>query len=371
MNKRILLKRTIITLVIALAVLGGIGGYWYMKLQRSIAAYAATKPVPITVAAATVAEQTWPNTLSAVGSLTSYRGITIKTELDGLVREVVAQSGAVVAAGDPIVMLDTAAEEAQLRGLAAQARLAKINLARARDLRSNGTNTQNDLDTAEASAEQTAAAVAQVEVTIAKKKIIAPFAGRLGIVKVYPGQFLAKGDALVVLESIDPIHADFSLPQQDLSRLAPDQAVELALDAFPGRTFHAKITAISPRVDGSTRNLDIRATLANTDEALRPGMYVRAEVMLPPTDHALVLPAAAVIHNPYGESVYVIEKGTVQQRFVKTGPERGDLIVILSGLTAGEQVVTAGQIKLRNGAAVKIDNSAAPEANPAPKPVES
>lgn len=371
MNNRILLKRTIITLVIALAVLGGIGGYWYMKLQRAMAGYAAMKPAPVTVAAANVAEQTWPNTLTAVGSLTSYRGILVKTELDGLVREVVAQSGIVVAAGDPIVTLDTAAEEAQLRGLAAQAKLAQINLARARDLRSNGTNTQTDLDTAEAAAEQTAAAVTQIEVTIAKKKITAPFAGRLGIVKVYPGQFLSKGDALVVLESIDPIHADFSLPQQDLSRLAPGQGVELAVDAFPGRTFHAKITAISPRVDGTTRSVDIRATLANSDEALRPGMYARAEVMLPPTEHALVLPAAAVIHNPYGESVYVIENGAVQQRFVKTGAQRGDLIVITDGLKVGEQVVTAGQIKLRNGAAVKIDNSAAPEANPAPKPVES
>lgn len=364
-------KRFILTVLVALAVLGGIFGYKALSIRKAMAAYAAMKPAPVTVAAAAVAEQTWPNTLVAVGALTSYRGITVKTELEGLVREVVARSGVVVAEGDPLVLLDTAAEEAQLQGLEAQARLAELTLNRARDLRANGTNTQADLDTAEATAAETRAAVAQLKVTLAKKRITAPFAGRLGIVKVYPGQFLAKGEALVVLESIDPIHVDFSLPQQELARLAVGQAVEFAVDAFPGRAFHAQISAISPRIDDATRSVDVRATLPNPDEALRPGMYARIDVMLPATEHALVLPGAAVVHNPYGESVYVIENGTVSQRFVQTGAERGDLIVILSGLKAGEQVVTAGQIKLRNGAAVKIDNSAAPEANPAPKPVES
>ncbi len=363
--------RIVVTLLIALAVLGAIFGYKFLAIRKAMAAYASMRPAPVTVAAAVAAEQTWPNTLTAVGSLASYRGITVKTELDGLIRDIVADSGAVVAEGDPLVLLDTSSEEAQLRGLEAQARLAEITLARAHDLRTGGTNTQADLDLAEATAAQTVAAVEQLKVTIAKKHIVAPFAGRLGIVKVYPGQFLSKGDALVVLESIDPIHLDFSLPQQDLARVAVDQAVDFAVDAFPGRTFHAKISAISPRVDGSTRSVDLRATLDNADEALRPGMYARAEVALPPTEHALVLPSAAVVHNPYGETVYVIENNLVQQRFVQTGAERGDLIVIVSGLKAGEQVVTAGQIKLRNGAAVKVDNSAAPDANPAPKPVES
>jgi membrane fusion protein (multidrug efflux system) len=268
-------------------------------------------------------------------------------------------------------MLDTASEEAQLSGLEAQAKLSEINLTRARDLRNNGTNTPSDLDAAEAASTQAKAAVTQLRVTLAKKRIVAAFAGRLGIVKVYPGQFLSKGDSLVVLESIDPIHVDFSLPQQELSRLAVDQEVQLKVDAYPGRVFAAKITAISPRVSDATRNLDVRATLANTDEALRPGMYARVEVVLPPTENALVLPGAAVVHNPYGETVYVIENGLAKQRFIKTGPQRGDLIMVTDGLKAGDQVVTAGQIKLRNGSAVRIDNSAAPEANPAPKPNES
>ena len=189
--------------------------------------------------------------------------------------------------------------------------------------------------------------------------------------QVYPGQFLSKGDPIVVLESIDPIHIDFSLPQQELGRLSEGQPVQLTVDAYPGRTFDAKITAISPRIDGATRAIDIRATLANTDESLRPGMYGRAEVILPPTERALVLPSAAIIHNPYGESVFVIVDGKAQQRFVKTGSQRGDLILITDGLKVGEQVVTAGQLKLRNGAPVHVDNSAAPEAHAAPKPSES
>ena len=364
-------KRLFLTAVIALAVLGAIFGYKFLTIKREMAAHAAMVMPPSTVSAATVTQQTWPNALSAVGTLASFQGTTLKTELDGLVLNVVAQSGALVAAGDTLVVLDTASEKAQLRGLEAQAKLAEINLVRARDLRTSGTNTPSDLDAAEASAALANSAVDQLKVTIAKKHLAAPFAGRLGIVQVYPGQFLAKGDPIVVLESIDPIHVDFSLPQQELGRLAEGQAVELIVDAYPGRTFTAKITALSPRIDGATRAIDIRATLANTDETLRPGMYARAEVMLPATEHAMVLPSAAIIHNPYGESVFVITGGTVQQRFVKTGPQRGDLTLILSGLKAGEQVVTAGQLKLRNGSPVRIDNSAAPEANAAPKPSES
>ena len=364
-------KRIVLTALIALAIFGAIFGYKFYGMRKMQAAMAGMKALPVTVSAASVQKQTWPNTLAAVGSLASYRGITAKTELEGPVSEVVAQSGAVVAQGDLLVVLDTASELAQLSGLEAQAKLSEINLTRALELRTNGTNTPSDLDAAEAASTQSKAAVTQLRVTLAKKHIVAPFAGRLGIVKVYPGEFLSKGDPLVVLESIDPIHVDFSLPQQELSRLAVDQAVQLKVDAYPGRVFEAKITAISPRVSDATRNLDVRATLTNSDEALRPGMYARVEVVLPATENALVLPGSAVVHNPYGETVYVIENGVAKQRFIKTGPSRGDLILIVDGLNVGEQVVTAGQIKLRNGSAVRVDNTAAPESNPAPKPNES
>jgi membrane fusion protein (multidrug efflux system) len=366
-----MIKRTLLTAAIALALLGAIFGYKFLSIRRQMAAHAAMVVPPVTVSAAAVTEQTWPNTLVAVGSLASYRGVTVRNELEGLVREVVATSGATVAEGDVLVVLDTDSEQAQLRGLEAQLRLAEINLARARELRTSDTNTENDLDTAEATTAQARAAVEQLRVTISKKRIVAPFAGRLGIVQVYPGQVLAKSDALVVLESIDPIHLDFSLPQQDLGRVAAGQEVRFTVDAFPGRSFTATIAAISPRVTDATRSVDLRATLANPGAALRPGMYARAEVILPSTPQARVIPAAAIVSNPYGDTVYVIANATVQQRFVKTGPQRGDLVQILDGLKPGEQVVTSGQIKLRNGSAVSIDNSAAPEANPAPKPSES
>ncbi|HLP06717.1 MAG TPA: efflux RND transporter periplasmic adaptor subunit [Opitutaceae bacterium] len=364
-------KRTLLTAVIALAVLGAIFGYKILSIRRQMAAHAALVVPPATVSAAAVTEQTWPNSLVAVGSLASYRGVIVRNELEGLVREVVAVSGATVSLGDALVVLDTDSEQAQLRGLEAQLRLSELNLVRARELRTSDTNTENDLDTAEATAAQARAAVEQLRVTIAKKRIVAPFAGRLGIVQVHPGQVLAKSEALVVLESIDPIHLDFSLPQQDLARVATGQEVRFAVDAFPGRTFTATITAISPRVTDATRTVDLRATLANTDAVLRPGMYARAEVVLPSTPKAKVLPAAAIVRNPYGDTVYVITDSVVQQRFVKTGPQRGDLLQILDGLEAGERVVTSGQIKLRNGSAVRIDNSTAPAADPAPKPSES
>ena len=364
-------KRIILTAVIALAVFGAIFSYKFYGIHQMQAAMAGMRPPLVTVSAAAAREETWPNTLTAVGSLTSFRGITVKSELAGTVRQVAAESGAAVAEGDMLVVLDTAMEEAQLAGLEAQLKLAEINLGRARDLRTNNTNAPVDLDTAEAAGLQAQSAAEQVRITIEKKRVVAPFAGRLGIVKVYPGQLLAVGDPLVVLESIDPIHVDFSLPQQELSRLKVGQSVQLAVDAYPGRVFEAKISAISPRVTDATRSIDIRATLENQDEALRPGMYAHADVVLPPTERAMVLPSTAVVHNPYGETVYVIENGLANQRFIKTGPQRGDLIVVTDGLKIGDQVVTSGQIKLRNGSAVRIDNSVAPEANPAPKPNES
>ncbi|PTY05680.1 efflux transporter periplasmic adaptor subunit [Opitutaceae bacterium EW11] len=365
------LRTVIVTAIVAVLILGALLGYKFSQIRKGMAEHAAMKIPPVTVSAATASAQTWPNSLAAVGSLTSFRGVMLKTELDGLVTDVAANSGAVVQQGEALVLLDTSAEVAQLKGLEAQAKLADLSLRRARELRENNTNSPADVDAAEATDAQAQALVDQLRVTIAKKHISAPFAGRLGIVNVYPGQYLSKGESLVVLESVDPIHVDFSLPQQDLPRLALGQEVAIFVDAFPGRTFTAKVSALSPRIDGPTRAVDIRATLSNPDDLLRPGMYARAEVMLPASEGAIVVPSAAIIHNPYGEAVFVIEQGRVQQRFVKTGPQRGDLVLVVDGLRSGEQVVTAGQIKLRNGSEVRVDNSAAPEGTATPKPTES
>jgi len=363
--------RVATTVLIALAVFGAIFGYKFYMIGRMRAAQMAMVRPPATVSAAPVQEQTWPNSLNAVATLASYRGVTVKAEIEGTVRRIAFESGATVAAGAPLVDLDDSVEAASLPGLEAQAKLAAANLERARDLRANNTNTPVDLDAAEATAAQTQSAVAQLRATIAKKHITAPFAGRLGIALIYPGQFLGKADPVVRLETLDPVYVDFSLPQQDLSRVAVGQAVRVRIDAFPGRVFDAAIVAIAPRVTDATRNLDLRAAMANPGEILRPGMFAHAAVVLPPTEHALVLPATAVVHNPYGETVYVIEQGVAHQRFITTGPQQGDLILVRDGLHAGESVVTSGQIKLHNGSAVRIDNSLAPEAKASPTPPES
>jgi len=362
--------RLIPTLIVALVVFGSIFGYKYLAVRRGMAAQAGQMRPPTTVSATPAQEETWPHTLNAVGSVASYRGIMIRNEVEGAVRHIAFTSGAYVEAGAPLVDLDDSIEAASLPGLEAQAQLAATNLARARELRAADTNALADLDAAEATAASTQAALATLRATLAKKHLVAPFAGRLGIARVYPGQFLGKAEAIVQLEALDPVYVDFSLPQQSIARVAVGQVVHVQVDAYPDRVFAGTIAAISPRVDDSTRSLSLRATVPNPDEALRPGMFGRVEVVLPGAERTIVLPTAAVVYNPYGNFVFVIDGGVVKQRFVQTGPQRGNLIAILSGLQPGEQVVTSGQIKLRNGSPVRVDNSAAPSSDPAPKPTE-
>jgi membrane fusion protein (multidrug efflux system) len=272
-----------------------------------------------------------------------------------------------VQAGDVLVEMDTAAETAQLRSYEATARLAELNLQRARELRQTNANTQADLDASEAAFLQAQANIEATKATLAKKRIVAPFTGRIGIRQVNIGQFLNKGDALATLEAVDPIYADFALPQQNIAQLATGLSVKVTVDAFPDRQFDGKIEA--------TRNLRLRATLANKDEVLHPGMFARIDVVLPGDTAVIVLPTTAVVYSPYGDSVYVVGQKdgapVAEQRWVKVGPKRGDLISILEGLKEGEQVVTIGQSKLRPGSALKVNNTVVPASSPAPKPVES
>jgi len=371
MNKRILL-----TAVVALVVLGAIFGFKYFQIRQANAALAARKPAPATVTTAPAVQEKWRTTLRAVGSLESFRGITIRSEIEGRIVRVAFDSGVRVEAGDVLVEMDTMAESAQLISNVANARLAELNLQRARELRQNGTNTQADLDGAEAAAAQAAAAIETTKATLAKKRIVAPFAGRVGIRQVNPGQFLNKADPVVTLEATDPIYADFSLPQQDVTQLTTGLPVKISVDAYTGREFAGVIEAIDPRLSGTTRNLRVRARLPNPDETLRPGMFARVEVELPDENVVIVLPATAIVYSPYGDSVYVVakdDKGVLaaQQRFVRVGPKRGDQISLLGGVKAGEEVVTAGQGKLRPGSPVSINNTVVPTNNPTPKPAES
>ncbi|MBM3872157.1 MAG: efflux RND transporter periplasmic adaptor subunit [Verrucomicrobia bacterium] len=371
--------RIALALLAVIVVLGGIFGAKALQIRKADAAAAARRPPPVTVATAQAVPETWTATLDAVASLRSFRGITVRAELDGRISRLAFESGAVVREGDVLVELDTSTETAQLAGLEAQARLAALSLDRARELRRTGTNTPADLDFAENTAQQSLAAIEVLRATIAKKRIVAPFSGRLGIRGVNPGQFLNKGDAVVELESADPIYADFGLPQQELTRLQPGLEVRLQADAYPGRTFTGKVETTSPRVRDDTRNVAVRAVFPNPAEALRPGMFARVSVILPESSAVLVLPASAITYSPYGDSVYVVETETTpegtrevaRQRFVEVGPRRGDQTSIRKGLNPGDRVVVAGQMKLRSGAAVRIDNSILPGNEAAPKPAES
>lgn len=362
--------RILPTLIVAVVVFGAIFGYKYLAIRRGMAAQAAQVRPPTTVSTAPAQEETWPNTVNAVGSFASFRGIMVRNEVEGAVRRIAFESGATVAAGDLLVDLDDSIEAASLPGLEAQAKLAMTNLTRARDLRAADTNARADLEAAEAAAASTQSAVATLRATLAKKHITAPFAGRLGIAQIYPGQFLGKAEAIVQLETLDPVYVDFTLPQQAIARVAVGQAVHVRVDAFPERVFEGTIAAISPRVNDSTRTLSLRAAVPNRDEVLRPGMFGQVQVVLPGTERAIVLPTTSVVYNPYGNFVYVVVAGVAQQRFIQTGAQRGNVIAVLSGLKPGEEVVTSGQIKLRNGSPVRVDNSVVPSANPAPTPEE-
>ncbi len=255
--------------------------------------------------------------------------------------------------------------------------LAKINLDRARELIGKASISQSEVDTADAQFKQAAAQADNVRAAIAKKTIRAPFTGRLGIRLVNLGQTLKEGEGIVSLQTLDPIFINFTLPQQELARLAISLTVRVTSDAAPGQALEGKITAINPEVDASTRNVRVQATLANPSFVLRPGMFASAAVVLPSKDTVLAIPASAVLYAPYGDSVFVVEPAkegggqVVRQQFVRLGVARGDYVAIKSGLKVGETVVTTGVFKLRNGTAVTVDNTLSPDFKLDPKPTDS
>lgn len=374
-------KRIFLTTVIALAVVAAIFGAKRRALGREAAAMAAMRPPAAAVTTAPATAGTWRNTLSAVGTVESYQGVVLRSELEGRIVRVAFESGAAVQAGDVLIEMDVSNETAQLKSLEAAARLAAASLERVKSLRETNANPLSELDAAEAGHAQALAAIEGLKATLAKKRIVAPFAGRVGIRHVNLGQFLNKGDVIVSLEAVNPAYVDFALPQQDIPNLKPGLGVNVEVDAFPGRIFTGTIEAIDPRVTEATRSVRLRAVVPNADEALRAGLFARVAVQLPAETQVIELPATAVVYSPYGNSVYVVvEKAdaaggakqlVAEQRFVTTGDKRGDRVSVLTGLKAGEQVVTAGQMKLRNGAPVTINNSVVPANSTTPNPAQS
>jgi membrane fusion protein (multidrug efflux system) len=353
-----------------LLVVGAIAGWKIITVRAIIAKMSAQKQPPTVVSAMKATEEIWQRRLHAVGSFAAAEGITVANELDGTVTKIAFESGAQVSKGDLLVQLDVSTEQAQLASAEAGADLAHLNLKRAQELRAKDTNSQAELDVGEAQARQTAATADVIRATIAKKTIRAPFSGRAGIRQINLGQFIKGGTAIVPLQAMDPLYLNFFLPQQDVTDLKVGQAVQVTVDAYPGVTFDGAITAINTKVDDASRNILVQATVRNADERVRPGMFGGVDVVLPAQDKLVTLPQTAISYNPYGNSVYIVEdKGkdadghpvlTVRQQFVQLGSRRGDQVAVLKGVKAGDEVVTAGQLKLRNGSSVQINNTVVP-----------
>jgi membrane fusion protein (multidrug efflux system) len=362
-----------------LAVVVVLVGVKAAQIGKMIGAGKSFVPPPESVSTARVQEYDWRATKPAIGTLVAVRAVTVGAELPGTIREVHFDSGAFVRRGALLVKLDTSAEEAQLASAEAEAALAKINLDRARSLRAGEANAPADLDTNVARAKQANAAVAGLQATIAKKTIRAPFDGRVAIRQVELGQVVSPGTPIASIQSVDPIYAEFWLGQQALAEVKAGQPARLRTDTFPGSTWDGAITTVNTEVDVATRNVRVRATFANEDGRLRPGMFANVEVLSREVRPVLTIPATAVLYAPFGDSVFVVEekkdesgKATLvaRQKFVRLGERRGDLVAVASGLATGDTVVSAGAFKLRNGVAVVVKNDLAPQAEVAPNPAE-
>ncbi len=373
-------KRMVIMLVAVGLVFGGIFGFQLVKTQMIKKYLAANKAPPVTVTTTKADFQEWQPQLAAVGSLRARRGVDVTTEIAGLVRSLHFKSSEEVKAGQVLVQLNADSDLAQLQSLQAAADLAATTYQRDKAQYAVQAVSQATLDSDAADLKSKRAQVAEQAAMVEKKTIRAPFAGRLGITMVNPGQYLNPGDKIVTLQQIDPIYVDFSLPQQELSRIAIGQEVTAVADTYPGRSFKGKISAIDPKVDPNTRNVQVEALLDNPKRELLPGMYASVNVEDGGIQHYLTLPQTAVQFNPYGATVYIVQEAnqgpngkptlTAKQTFINTGETRGDQVAILSGVKAGDTVVTSGQLKLRNGAEVVVNNTVRPSDDAAPRPVD-
>jgi len=335
---------------------------------------------PESVSAAKVEKAEWVESRPGIATLVADRGVTLAAELPGKVNEIAFEAGASVKKGQVLVRLDVSTEQAQLDSARAEAALAQLNLERARTLKRNESSAQSDLDTAEARAKQARAAVAGLEANIAKKTLRAPFDGRISIRQVELGQVVSPGTPIASLQSVTPVHADFWLPQQALMELTRGQRARLTVDAYPDAHWDGELTVVNPEVDPATRSVRVRATFPNADGRLRPGMFGNVDLFAKQAQSRLVIPATAVIFAPYGDSVFSIEEKkdektgqsaqVARQKFVRLGDRRGDFVAVLSGLDAGETVVSRGAFKLRNGMTVAVSDARTPDAELAPKPID-
>jgi len=356
-----MVKRFIILLCCLLLVFGAIFGWKAYQGMQMAKRFAHPRP-PVSVATTMVSEETWQPYLTAVGSLTAPQEVYVSNEIPGQVRQIHFHSGTQVTRGKLLLQLNDDVDRAELKGLFAERALARLQFQRMSRLFKTGKlASRADLDEARAKLDRAAANVDAKRALIEKKRILAPFSGYLGIRQVNLGQYLAAGSRIVRLQRFDPIYVDYSLPEREFSQLALKQKVTISVQAFPRRTFSGQISALEPGITQATRNLRIRATLKNPDGGLRPGMFAEVHSLMSARHSVLTVPRMAISYAPYGDSVYVVIKKNgaliVQRRQVATGAVRGRKVAIKTGLQADEQVVIAGQLKLRNGQRVVVNNS--------------
>jgi len=372
-----MIKRMLIMLLLAAAVFGGIYGMKMMQIKDAMSKMG--PPPPSTVSTTVAAYDDWQPQLESVGSLRAVNGADLALEVSGIVEEIHFNSGDEVKQGTVLVKLRDDEDVSKLHSLQAVVDLAVITYQRGMKQLPSQTISQAAVDADKSELDAARANVAEQQALIDKKVIRAPFDGRLGIRAVDLGQYLAAGTVVVTLQSLDPIYLDFFLPQQALDQIRIGQAVSAKVDTYPGQIFPGEISAIEPKVEAASRNVRVRATLKNADHKLLPGMYATVDIATGAPQRYVTLPQTAITFNAYGNTVYIVDKGaagangqpqlTVRQSFVKTGETRGDQVAVLEGVKDGETVVTSGQLKLRNGAPVAVDNSVQPSADAAPTPV--
>jgi membrane fusion protein (multidrug efflux system) len=367
-------------LAVVAAVIAGLGFMKYRQVETAVHAAASFSPPPEAVTSIVAKQEHWSATMGVIGTMEAVQGVTVSADLPGIVAKINFESGQFVKKGDVLVELDTRQEVSQLAALDAQRDLAKINFDRSQELAKQGVISRQDYDRAIADHKQTEANVAETQATIERKTIRAPFSGVLGIRKVNLGQYLAAGAAIVPLQALNPIYVDFGVPQQEAAKVRVGSNLRVVSEDLAGRQFGGRVTALDSVVDQTTRNLQVQATLPNPEGKLKPGMFVQVEFGVGVSRDVVTLPASAISYAPYGDSVFVIAemkdpKGQtyrgVRQQFVKVDGSRGDQVAVVSGVNPGDEVVTSGVFKLRNGAAVTVNNKVQPENNPAPKPSDS
>jgi len=354
-----MLKRLILMLVVVLALLGGLGFFKYRQISAAIAMGKSYAPPPTAVTTLVAKREIWPSTLNVIGTAEAIQGVTVSADLPGTVGKINFESGQQVKAGDVLVELDTRQERAQLAAAEAAYDLAKITYARQQQLVKEGVVARTEYDNALAQQKSTEANVGEIKATIERKTIRAPFSGILGLRQVNLGQYMAAGQAIVSLQALNPIYVNFGVPQQTTSQMKVGRSLRITSDDLPGMEFSGRVTAVDSVVDQTTRNIQVQATLTNPGSKLRPGMFVQVQVALGQSRDVISLPASAINYAPYGDSVYVVSQMQdpktgktyqgVRQQFVKVDGSRGDQVAVVSGVNPGDEIVSSGVFKLRNG----------------------